>query len=113
MAILRFRALENSSNRKPIVVIAPSSKVSDFYGINVFDKEKMHKYLSKEVFRQLQEATHIGNRIDRKVAELVAAAMKNWAVSLGATHYTHWFQPLTGSTAEKHDSFFELSDEAN
>ncbi len=111
MAILRFRALENSSNRKPIVVIAPSSKVSDFYGINVFDKEKMHKYLSKQVFRQLQEATHIGNRIDRKVAELVAAAMKNWAVSLGATHYTHWFQPLTGSTAEKHDSFFELSDE--
>lgn len=111
MAILRFRALEKSSNRTPVVVNPPSGKVSDYYAINVFDREKMHKYLSKDVFRQLMEAINTGTRIDRKTAELVAAAMKNWAVSMGATHYTHWFQPLTGSTAEKHDAFFELSDE--
>ena len=111
MAILRFRALESSINRAPVVVTPPSAKVSDYYGANVFDKEKMHKYLSKEVFKQVMEATNTGNRIDRKVAELVAAAMKSWAVSMGATHYTHWFQPLTGTTAEKHDSFFELSDD--
>ncbi len=111
MAILRFRALEKCINRSPVVVTPPSGKVSDYYGINVFDKEKMHKYLSKEVFRQVMEAINTGQRIDRKVAELVAAAMKSWAVSMGATHYTHWFQPLTGTTAEKHDAFFELSDE--
>ena len=111
MAILRFRALENSINRTPVVVTPPSGKVSDYYGVNVFDKEKMHKYLSKEVYKQVIEATNTGQRIDRKVAELVAAAMKSWAVSMGATHYTHWFQPLTGTTAEKHDAFFELSDE--
>lgn len=111
MATLRFRALENSSNRTPVVVTPPSGKVSDYYAINVFDREKMHKYLSKDVFRHLMEAINTGQRIDRKTAELVAAAMKNWAVSMGATHYTHWFQPLTGSTAEKHDAFFELSDE--
>lgn len=111
MAILRFRALESSINRAPVVVVPPSAKVSDYYGANVFDKEKMHKYLSKEVFKQVMEAINTGQRIDRKVAELVAAAMKSWAVSMGATHYTHWFQPLTGTTAEKHDAFFELSDD--
>jgi glutamine synthetase len=111
MAILRFKALESSSNRAPVHVTPPSSKVSDYYSVNVFDKEKMNKYLSREVFKQLMESASVGNRIDRKVAELVAAAMKNWAVELGATHYTHWFQPLTGSTAEKHDAFFELSDD--
>lgn len=111
MALLRFRALESSINRVPVVVTPPSAKVSDYYGVNVFDKEKMHKYLSKEVFKQVMEATNTLQRIDRKVAELVAAAMKSWAVSMGATHYTHWFQPLTGTTAEKHDAFFELSDD--
>lgn len=109
--MLRFTALEKSSNRAPVPVNPPSSKVSDYYGVNVFDKEKMHKHLSKEVYKQVMEATNTGQRIDRKVAELVAAAMKSWAISMGATHYTHWFQPLTGTTAEKHDAFFELSDE--
>ncbi len=111
MAILRFKALESSINRTPIAVIPPSNKASDYYATNVFDKEKMHKYLSKDVYKQVLEATTSGQRIDRKVAELVATAMKTWAISMGATHYTHWFQPLTGSTAEKHDAFFELSDE--
>jgi glutamine synthetase len=109
--MLRFTALEKSSNRAPVPVNPPSSKVSDYYGVNVFDKEKMHKHLSKEVYKQVMEATNTGQRIDRKVAELVAAAMKSWAISMGATHYTHWFQPLTGTTAEKHDAFFELSDD--
>lgn len=111
MAILRFKALEKSINRFPVKVTHPGTKASDYFGVNVFDKEKMHKYLSKDVYKQLIEATTSGQRIDRKVAELVAAAMKSWAVNQGATHYTHWFQPLTGTTAEKHDSFFELSDE--
>ena len=109
--MLRFTALEKSSNRAPVPVTPPSSKVSDYYGVNVFDKEKMHKHLSKDVYKQVMEATNTGQRIDRKVAELVAAAMKSWAISMGATHYTHWFQPLTGTTAEKHDAFFELSDD--
>ncbi len=112
MAILRFKALEASINRKPLSVVPPSGNVSDFYGSHVFDKEKMHKYLSKEVYKQVMEATATGQRIDRKVAELVAAAMKSWAMSMGATHYTHWFQPLTGTTAEKHDAFFDLGDDS-
>ena len=111
MAILRFKALESSINRAPVHVHPPSTKVSDYYGANVFDKEKMHKYLSREVYKQVMEAINTGQRFDRKVAELVAAAMKSWAISMGATHYTHWFQPLTGSTAEKHDSFFELAED--
>jgi len=109
--MLRFTALEKSSNRAPVPVNPPSSKVSDYYGVNVFNKEKMHKHLSKDVYKQVMEATNTGQRIDRKVAELVAAAMKSWAISMDATHYTHWFQPLTGTTAEKHDAFFDLSDD--
>lgn len=111
MAILRFKALEKSFSRHPVALPVTPGKVSEYFGMNVFDKEKMHKYLSKEVFRQVIEAQNTGQRIDRKVAELVAAAMKSWAISMGATHYTHWFQPLTGTTAEKHDAFFELSDD--
>ena len=111
MAILRFKALESSINRSPVPVVAPASKASDYYAVNVFDKEKMHKYLSKDVYKQVMESINTGQRIDRKIAELVAAAMKTWAMSMGATHYTHWFQPLTGSTAEKHDAFFELGDD--
>ena len=113
MSQLRFKALEKSSNRFPVVTNAAGSieKISDYFGINVFDKEKMQKFLSKDVFKQVMEATGTGKKIDRKVAELVASAMKNWAMGMGATHYTHWFQPLTGSTAEKHDSFFDLGDD--
>jgi glutamine synthetase len=93
MAILRFKALESSINRSPVPVVAPASKASDYYAVNVFDKEKMHKYLSKDVYKQVMESINTVQRIDRKIAELVAAAMKTWAMSMGATHYTHWFQP--------------------
>ena len=110
MSILRFRALTSSVNRTPLTIIPPSGKISDYFGMNVFDKEKMQKFLSKEVYKQVTEVIGTGQKMDRKVAELVAASMKSWAIDMGATHYTHWFQPLTGSTAEKHDSFFDLSD---
>src|SRR5688572_25779039 len=111
MSTVRFKALAASINRVPVNTIPPSAKISDYFGVNVFDKDKMQRFLSKEVYKQVIEGIETGQRLDRKVAELVAAAMKNWAIGMGATHYTHWFQPLTGTTAEKHDSFFELGDD--
>ncbi len=111
MSTLRFKAIAASINRVPVNTIPPSSKISDYFGVNVFEKEKMQRFLSKEVYKQVIEGIDTGQKMDRKVAELVAAAMKSWAIGMGATHYTHWFQPLTGSTAEKHDSFFELGDD--
>ncbi|MBK9048792.1 MAG: glutamine synthetase III [Bacteroidetes bacterium] len=110
MSTLRFKALESALTRVPRTVPAPEGKISDYFGQNVFDKNTMQKFLSKESFKQVLEAVESGQQIERRVAEQVATAMMAWAISKGATHYTHWFQPLTGSTAEKHDSFFELSD---
>ncbi len=110
MAILRFKALESAMTRTPNVVNAPQGKISDYFGLNVFDKDTMQKFLSKEPYKQVLEAIDSGQQIERRVAEQVATAMMAWAISKGATHYTHWFQPLTGSTAEKHDSFFELAE---
>ena len=110
MSLLRFKALETAYNRQPEPVSAPTGKISDYFGQNVFDKNTMQKFLSKESFKQVLEAVESGHQIERKVAEQVATAMMAWAISKGATHYTHWFQPLTGTTAEKHDSFFELAD---
>ena len=85
----------------------PSTKLSDFYGSNVFDQKKMKDSLSKEAFSSIIDSINSGTPIDRGISEQVASSMKSWAMSRGASHYTHWFQPLTGSTAEKHDSFFE------
>jgi len=107
MATLRFKALEQVFSRKPIEVNAPSKKTSEYYGISVFDKSKMQKYLSKEAFQAVILAIDKGVRIDRKMADQVSAGMKAWALELGATHYTHWFHPLTEGTAEKHDAFAE------
>ncbi len=109
MPILRFNALEASVSRQALPVSPPSPKISDFFGNNVFMKDTMQKFLSKEVFKEVVSAIDSGQQINRKVAEQVATAMMAWAIGKGATHYTHWFQPLTGATAEKHDSFFELS----
>ncbi len=106
MAIHRFRALEEVLSRTPIDVKLPSDKVSDFFGQNVFGKEEMRKYLSEEAFVSVMSAMETGTKIDRKMAEQVSNSMKAWAMAKGATHYTHWFQPLTGTTAEKHDAFF-------
>ncbi|MFA5972295.1 MAG: glutamine synthetase III [Lentimicrobiaceae bacterium] len=105
MATLRFKALEDALKRKPVEIIAPGEKISDYFGINVFDRDKMEKYLPKDANKAVIDAIDLGKRIDMKLADQIAMGMKSWAMSLGATHYTHWFQPLTESTAEKHDSF--------
>jgi len=107
MAVIRFKALEQVFVRKPLHVTPPSDKVSDFFAINVFDKVKMQKFLSKDAFNHVIEAIDKGTPIDRKMADNVASGMKAWATERGATHYTHWFQPLTGGTAEKHDAFIQ------
>ncbi|KAA3438309.1 glutamine synthetase III family protein [Rufibacter hautae] len=109
MAILRFKALELVNQRTPVEVKLPSDKISDYYGSNVFGLEAMRATLAGDYFKRLQFAIKTGSKVDRNLADAVAGAMKTWALSRGATHYTHWFQPLTGETAEKHDSFFDLS----
>lgn len=107
MATIRFKAIEKVLNRQPIDVLIPSTKTSKYFGENVFDKREMQEYLSQEAYRNVVESINQGTRIDRKIANQVAIGMKAWAAERGATHYTHWFHPLTGSTAEKHDAFFE------
>ena len=107
MSSLRFQALNAVLSRTIPEVKMPSSKLSDFYGSNVFDQKKMKDSLSKEAFNSIIESINSGTPIDRGISEQVASSMKSWAMSRGASHYTHWFQPLTGTTAEKHDSFFE------
>jgi glutamine synthetase len=107
MSTIRFQALRSVLGRTIPVVKAPSSKISDYFGSNVFDKTKMKEYMSKEAFQAIINAGENGTSIERDIAEHIASAMKSWAMSKGVTHYTHWFQPLTGTTAEKHDSFFE------
>ena len=110
MSHARFRALELMSVRQPISVNLPSGKVSDYYGQHVFSQDAMQRFLSKDAYRAVMDAINHGGMIDRKMAGQIALDMKEWASGKGATHYTHWFQPLTGLTAEKHDSFFELND---
>lgn len=106
MPSLRFQAL-NAVLTRNIPEVELPSRLSEIYACNVFDKKKMKEFLSEEAMESVNESIIHGASIERDVAEQVAAAMKSWAIGLGATHYTHWFQPLTGSTAEKHDSFFE------
>ncbi|MDO5608236.1 MAG: glutamine synthetase III [Capnocytophaga sp.] len=106
MSKIRFNALQEAGKRKP-VVIKEKGKRSDLFGINVFNEDSMRQFMTKEAFSSVSDAIQYGTKIDRKVADQVAAAMRDWAISKKATHYTHWFQPLTGSTAEKHDAFFE------
>ena len=109
MAYLRFKALDQVQNRPEVRVEAPSNKVSDFFGENSFDLEKMRASLSPDIFKKVKHAIDNGLKIDPDVADVVASAAKAWAISKGITHYTHWFQPLTGATAEKHDSFFDAA----
>jgi glutamine synthetase len=109
MATIRFKALQELEGRKPKEVRIPSSKISDFFGSNVYNKEAMKNTLPANIYEQLMRTIDKGGKIEPEIAEAVAAAMKAWAMEKGATHYTHWFQPLTGATAEKHDSFFEPS----
>lgn len=97
--------------RKPKHPIRPENKISAYYGENVFNKFVMRSYLPDEAYKGILKAMEDGTPVDRKVADQTATAMKEWAISRGATHYTHWFQPLTGSTAEKHDSFIAPTDD--
>ncbi len=107
MAYIRFAALQEVFSRKPVMVEAPSGKISEYYGCNVFDYEKMRRYLSKDAYDKVMEAIEKGIHFDRKVADQVASGMKAWAMENGVTHYTHWFHPLNDGTAEKHDAFIE------
>ena len=111
MAHLRFNALEVLNNRQPIKVTPPSNKISDYYGSNVFGIDAMKQYVSSDAVKMVIAATESGEKIDTVTADAVAAGMKCWAMEKGVTHYTHWFQPLTDATAEKHDSFFDIDGE--
>ena len=106
MSIIRFNALQETLNRKPIKIIE-TEKRSSLFGKNVFNNNAMQQYLTRAAYESVMDAIVHGKKIDRKIADQVAVSMKDWAMSKGATHYTHWFQPLTGATAEKHDAFFE------
>lgn len=104
--MLRFNALNSVQNKKPLQV-AENGKRSELFAINVFNEVAMRQLMTRDAFDAVMNAIEYGTKIDRRVADQVAAAMRDWAISKGATHYTHWFQPLTGGTAEKHDAFFE------
>ena len=106
MSTLRFQAIKETFGRKPITVNEPERR-SGIFGKNVFNETAMRQYLTKDSFKSLIDATVNGSKINRDIADHVSTGMKDWAITRGATHYTHWFQPLTGSTAEKHDAFFE------
>jgi len=110
MSIYRFEALKEAVSRKP-VENNYHERISKYFGSDVFGKEAMQEYLTKDAFKSLELIINIGGKIDHKLAEQVASSMKAWALNKGATHYTHWFQPLTGATAEKHDVFFNPAEE--
>ena len=107
MSRRRFEAITQSQSRKHIN-IEEKGRRSELFAQHVFNEERMLQYFTKDALDSVQGAISSGSKIDRKIADQVAEAMKGWAISMGATHYTHWFQPLTGSTAEKHDAFFDL-----
>ena len=106
MSTLRFYAIKKTLDRKP-VHIEEKQRRSEIFGANVFNEATMRQFLTKEAYDSVMSAMQNGTKIDRSVADHISTGMKEWAISKGATHYTHWFQPLTGSTAEKHDAFFE------
>ena len=107
MSTLRFRVVEKAFQAKPVEVPVPTERPSEYFGKYVFNREKMFKYLPSNVYAKLVDAMDNGAALDRSIADQVADGMKRWASELGATHYTHWFQPLTEGTAEKHDAFVE------
>lgn len=108
MAIQRFEALSEVAKREYNVYERPSSRITDYFGENVFGEEQMRSHLSTDVYERLMNCIKKGEKIDHDTADAVATALKSWAIAKGATHFTHWFHPLRGTTAEKHDSFFEL-----
>ena len=111
MSTLRFKMVEEAISRKAVSVAIPAERPGDYFGKRVFDRAKMKKYLPKECYESLLDTMQHGTSLSREVADCIAAGMKQWAMDMGATHYTHWFQPLTGGTAEKHDAFVEHNPE--
>ena len=107
METLRFQVVGEAFKKKPLDVKTPSERPAQYFGSKVFNREKMYKYLPKDVYEKMIDVIENGARLDCEVADAVAAGMKQWATENGVTHYTHWFQPLTEGTAEKHDSFIE------
>ena len=105
--LIRMKALEDVLSRTPRFSEAPSNKISEYFGANVFNEDAMRMFLTEDAWYAVRQAVEHGTRIERKLADQVASGMKEWASTKGATHYTHWFQPLTGLSAEKHDAFFE------
>ena len=104
---LRFQVVEEAFKKRAIDVKVPSERPSEYFGKYVFTRQKMYKYLPKEIYDSMIDVMDNGARLDRSIADAVAAGMKQWAMEMGVTHYTHWFQPLTEGTAEKHDAFVE------
>ena len=113
MSKMRFFALQELANRRPVKVDYPSEKLADYYGNHVFDRKKMQEYLPSEAYKAVINAIEKGTPINREMADMIANGMKNWAKTFNVTHYTHWFQPLTDGTAEKHDGFIEFGDDGN
>ena len=107
MSNLRFQIVGDAFRKKAVEVEAPKESTSEYFGKYVFGRKEMEKYLSKETVKKISDVIHNGATLERDIADHVAAGMKQWAMEMGATHYTHWFQPLTDGTAEKHDSFIE------
>ena len=107
METLRFQVVGEAFKKKPLEVKAPDERPAKYFGSKVFNREKMYKYLPKDVYEKMVEVMDNGARLERDIADAVAEGMKQWAIENGVTHYTHWFQPLTEGTAEKHDSFIE------
>ena len=107
MTNLRFQVVESGFNKKPLITETPKERPSEYFGKNVFNRAKMYKYLPTSVYESLIDVIDNGACLDRSIADAVAKGMKQWAEENGVTHYTHWFQPLTEGTAEKHDAFIE------
>ncbi|RHJ84421.1 glutamine synthetase III [Parabacteroides sp. AM08-6] len=107
MSKLRFRVVETAFKKRAVEVPAPAERPSDYFGQNVFNRAKMFKYLPEKAYERITDCIDNGAPLDRETADAVAAGMKKWAIEMGATHYTHWFHPLTEGTAEKHDAFVE------
>ena len=103
----RFQAVADASKKKPVSVMTPVERPSEYFAKKVFNRQKMYKYLPADVYSKLIDVIDNGAQLDRSIADEVAKGMKQWADENGVTHYTHWFQPLTEGTAEKHDSFVE------
>ena len=104
---LRFQVVAEAFKKRPLEVKVPDERPSEYFGKYVFDRKKMFRYLPKDVYDTMIDVMDNGARLDRSIADAVAAGMKQWALEMGVTHYTHWFQPLTEGTAEKHDAFVE------